>query len=796
MILSTPPYSSNNQNDINSINIKINTSESPQTPLKRKDTLQIKQKLTEVLGSNSNEYWNCLKNYLTGKLSKNEFDKSIKNLIGDQLSLHNSLIYSIIYNSQKNILPREGSSQLLSSVNSDGKDNNSLKRKNKFKKSNSLNKRLKIKEEFMSLEKIDRDKIRGLVKKYPEPKTKMPTFSSHYIQNKPTKEIPPSFKDLQDIPGMNDNLLKERIEFVASLEGINGITDEALVLMNYALRSKLKGIIENCLARRIKNENALETPTTPVMQFRPRPTYESNNQINQQPLPQITITDTTEIPINSSNNENTNSNINNNLISTSIKTENKSSDINNKILSATSATTTNNNEILTSINNSSQDTNSLNKSSNEQKDSNSLSNTQDSNEKKLDTTTQNNNEKKLDTTTQDNKLIINSNNTAYQSSVTNAITTPTKLSTNNSNTKGSIPSLKNKILQVKASLQKKLKEEGQNTTVKVMHSMKPGTLLCERGGFIEVSKELSNGVKPNSSISVEKLDTLPLPNIISNNRKPKNRMEELYKIYSKGSLETIKESEDESTTTPSINTNKLTSTTTNSINNHNATTSSNLNSNLPSSSNVSLLKEVKNEIDENEGGFNSTVNKDDDLFNMLISSSDILSFDKTNDIFHTPLINTTTTAAAQAVSTTSTTTTTPSLSSAIVSTTPNPTHSLTSTTSSQLPFNSTDKINRKETSQIGSTSSGSLSISTTINKTNTYYRSSLGDKENDNDIDEVFSEFDVDANLSQRHLISLNEILFAHEINPQHIFDNSSYSSELLENLICVLAENDHSVIE
>jgi len=36
------------------------------------------------------------------------------------------------------------------------------------------------------------------------------------------------------------------------------------------------------------------------MQFRPRPTYESNNQINQQPLPQITITDTTEIPINSS----------------------------------------------------------------------------------------------------------------------------------------------------------------------------------------------------------------------------------------------------------------------------------------------------------------------------------------------------------------------------------------------------------------------------------------------------------------------------------------------------------------
>jgi hypothetical protein len=63
-------------------------------------------------------------------------------------------------------------------------------------------------------------------------------------------------------------------------------------------------------------------------------------------------------------------------------------------------------------------------------------------------------------------------------------------------------------------------------------------------------------------------------------------------------------------------------------------------------------------------------------------------------------------------------------------------------------------------------------------------------------MDEVFSEFDIDANISHGHLISLNEILFAHEINPQHIFHNSSYSSELLENLICVLAENDHSVIE
>jgi len=50
----------------------------------------------------------------------------------------------------------------------------------------------------------------------------------------------------------------------------------------------------------MKLENTLETPTTPIIPYRQRPTYESDNQINQQPLPQIIVTDTTNIDINSS----------------------------------------------------------------------------------------------------------------------------------------------------------------------------------------------------------------------------------------------------------------------------------------------------------------------------------------------------------------------------------------------------------------------------------------------------------------------------------------------------------------
>ena len=82
------------------------------------------------------------------------------------VQLHNSFIYSIIYNSQRDMIPRDGSSLPLSSENADSKERNSLKRKHKYNKANGNVKRMKLKDEFLSLEKIDRDKIRGLIKVY------------------------------------------------------------------------------------------------------------------------------------------------------------------------------------------------------------------------------------------------------------------------------------------------------------------------------------------------------------------------------------------------------------------------------------------------------------------------------------------------------------------------------------------------------------------------------------------------------------------------------------------------------
>ncbi|OUM58293.1 hypothetical protein PIROE2DRAFT_16481 [Piromyces sp. E2] len=331
--------------------------------------------------------------------------------------------------------------------------------------------------------------------------------------------------------------------------------------------------------------------------------------------------------------------------------------------------------------------------------------------------------------------------------------------------KNSIPLLRDKILKVKASLQKKLKEEGQRTTVDVMHTMKPGALLCERGGFIEVSKKFSNGIKPNSTISIETLDTVPLPNYtgkVRNNTIQKNRAEEIFKIYSKGSLETIKESEDETNTAPA----------TSSVNNVNATTSSSVPTNpllaaLPASSTSTSTKHAGEEKDS----FNA-ISKDDDLFNAILSSSDILSNDILSHTFGNSLLPST-----------SSTTPTPSLASAIIapsSSSPS-VNSVVKKDSSSTPSSNVNAINPVKSLPLITTEPSSL-----LNK----------DRKNGRSYDEVFSDFDIDANLTQNHLISLQDIYFAHEINPQHIFGSSAYSSEVLENLICVLAENDHSLIE
>lgn len=436
----------------------------------------------------------------------------------------------------------------------------------------------------------------------------------------------------------------------------------------------------------------------------------------------------------------------------------------------------------------------------EAKMENELKKATENQEKKDDPSESNNKDSHKDSTKEENTKDSNNNNT------TTSLSANPNSSKDNSDTKGSSQLLRERILKVKASLQKKLKEEGQQSfSSDVMHTMKPGTLLCERGGFIEVSKKLSNGIKPNSNISIANLNTLPLTNLSSD--KQRNMAEALSKFYAKGSLETIKESEDESPTA-TTNTNARTKiTTTNTLTNPiksdinksitptftTSITSNPLASSSSTKNNNSLLKEVKHETEERNGFSNIIQNhKEDDLFNMLLSSSDIISH---HDFVGTGSFNPTLT---NSIAANTPITTPPSLTSAIV----HPSDSA-SPLAIKLPAKSDHP---STTPNISSTSGGHASISTpsssTANKKlilTSKPSSSLGNKAGkgrDCNEDEVFAEFDVDANLSQRHLISLQDIFFAHEINPQHIFSNSSYSSEVLENLICVLAENDHSIIE
>ena len=40
----------------------------------RRDTLAFKERLNQVLGSNATHYWSALKEFLTGRLNRDEFD--------------------------------------------------------------------------------------------------------------------------------------------------------------------------------------------------------------------------------------------------------------------------------------------------------------------------------------------------------------------------------------------------------------------------------------------------------------------------------------------------------------------------------------------------------------------------------------------------------------------------------------------------------------------------------------------------------------------------------------------------
>ncbi|KAI8057044.1 transcriptional coactivator Hfi1/Transcriptional adapter 1 [Syncephalis plumigaleata] len=254
---------------------------------RRRDTLAFKEKLNQVLGTNATHYWSALKEFLTGRLNRDEFDHwATLYLPADQIYLHNEFLLATLFNALVETPPNDNKGQKrkfgeteteaekaaaaagengANAVAVDAKD----ERPKKKKETAAEAKHRELKQAVRALTKAERDHLRHLLKKksnltsehttvsaaasrisYPPPLVKLardaetlPGFAAEYMR---TLQAPFS-SDAKGIP--SGDALLDRMYAVAMEQGIHGIQQDAVRLMFSALEMHMKTIIEQCIIK-------------------------------------------------------------------------------------------------------------------------------------------------------------------------------------------------------------------------------------------------------------------------------------------------------------------------------------------------------------------------------------------------------------------------------------------------------------------------------------------------------------------------------------------------------------------
>ncbi|RKP24888.1 transcriptional regulator of RNA polII, SAGA, subunit-domain-containing protein [Syncephalis pseudoplumigaleata] len=254
----------------------------------RRDTLAFKEKLNQVLGTNAVHYWSALKEFLTGRLNRDEFDHwATLYLPADQIYLHNEFLLSTLFNALLETPPNDagkGLKRKFGETDGDagktaaGEDGAKTpadaksERPAKRKETPAERKHRELKQAVRALSKSERDRIRSLLKKqsnassmpaplpaapprisFPPPLVKLaqdpetlPAFATEYMR---TLQAPFS-SDAKGIP--SGDALLDRMHAVAMEQGIHGIQQDAVRLMFSALEASImhmKTIIEQCIIK-------------------------------------------------------------------------------------------------------------------------------------------------------------------------------------------------------------------------------------------------------------------------------------------------------------------------------------------------------------------------------------------------------------------------------------------------------------------------------------------------------------------------------------------------------------------
>ncbi|KAI8097405.1 transcriptional regulator of RNA polII, SAGA, subunit-domain-containing protein [Halteromyces radiatus] len=237
--------------------LKTNDPGSVKTVNGRKDVMALKQQLADCLGDNGPLYWDALRDFVMGKLNRQEFDFYANLYLSRQHAhLHNAFILSTIHNAQSATPPpsRQRTVGWKRKRGKDGHDQNPQKQKMKL--------------DIMSLSKADRERLKALIKsgdkdrlrpfvnKLLAPRVSKPIPSSHTLNQLPSNFnmaysrglLAPLCSDLRELP--RAGTLKARMTSIAMNHGLmGGVSEDAVYGMLFAMESYIKSALSNAISK-------------------------------------------------------------------------------------------------------------------------------------------------------------------------------------------------------------------------------------------------------------------------------------------------------------------------------------------------------------------------------------------------------------------------------------------------------------------------------------------------------------------------------------------------------------------
>ncbi|KAI8053683.1 transcriptional regulator of RNA polII, SAGA, subunit-domain-containing protein [Gilbertella persicaria] len=233
----------------------------------RQDVLALKQQLADALGENGPLYWDALRDFVMGKLNRQEFDFYANLYLSRQNAhLHNAFILSTVHNAQANTPPPSKHRLVGWAKRKRGKDGLTVD------ESEQDPRKRKLKSDVMSLSKSDRERLKALVKAGEKNKLRpyVDRLLGPRVSRPPTlpvalSQLPPNYNqeyskglmaplciDLKELP--SPETLHARMTSIALENGLlGGIGEDVVNIMLFAAENYIKSSITSAICKRRMN---------------------------------------------------------------------------------------------------------------------------------------------------------------------------------------------------------------------------------------------------------------------------------------------------------------------------------------------------------------------------------------------------------------------------------------------------------------------------------------------------------------------------------------------------------------